>query len=131
MLILSSMETLLVECKLQSMVKLHIKANDACSNMVANILPADPPPLPSPTPGIESKGPNFRTWSCCISIMLHIKLNGIANATSCKHIFCLYTHHRPLGRSRMSTFFLKVVVLHNKVNGAQSTMQAHSVVTRT
>ena len=55
MLTLSSMENLIVECKLQSMVMLHIKANDACSNMVADILPAAPPP---PTPGIESKGQN-------------------------------------------------------------------------
>ena len=101
MLTLSSMENVIVECKLQSMVMLHIKANDACNNMVANILPADPS---SPDPGDRVKGSklNFQNM-----VMLHIKLNGIANATSCKHIFCLYTHHRPLGRSQRSTFFSK------------------------
>ena len=76
MLTLSSMENLIVECKLQSMV------------------------------------------------MLHIKLNGIANATSCKHIFCLDSYPGVDSVCKRS-FFLKVVVLHNKVNGAQSTMQAH------
>ena len=37
---------------------------------------------------------------------MHIKLNG----ASCKHIFCPYTHPRPLG-PKVKTFFLKVVKL--------------------
>ena len=34
-------------------------------------------------------------------IMLHIKLNEIANAATRKHIFCPYTHPRPLGCGQM------------------------------
>ena len=34
-------------------------------------------------------------------IMLHIKLNEIANAATRKHIFCPYTHPRPLGYGQM------------------------------
>ena len=49
-------------------VAYQIKDNHECSNMVANILPADPPP-PS-TLDMRSVGLKvnfFRTWSCCIS----------------------------------------------------------------
>ena len=42
-------------------VAYQIKGNQVCSNMVANILPADPPPPPPP----HTHTP--RTWSCCIS----------------------------------------------------------------
>ena len=37
--------------------------------------------------------------------MLHIKLNGIANAATCKHIFCSYTDPRSLGRGHRSKHF--------------------------
>ena len=48
--------------------------------------------------------------------MLHIKLN----AATCKHIFCPYTHPRPHGvRSKVKTFFLKVVMLHIKLMGTE------------
>ena len=30
-------------------------------------------------------------------VIFHIKLNGITNAATCKHIFCPNTHPRPLG----------------------------------
>ena len=61
------------------MVILHIKLNGItkCSNMVANILPADPPP---PDPGVEVqkvKIPLIKNM-----VMLHIKLKGIMNAVT-------------------------------------------------
>ena len=36
--------------------------------------------------------------------MLHIKLNGMEHRAPSKHIFCPYTHPRPLG-SMVKTFF--------------------------
>ena len=43
------------------------KGNHECSSMVANILPADPPPH-DPRDGVNRPKVNFyRTWSCCIS----------------------------------------------------------------
>ena len=52
----------------QNMVMLHIKIkeNHECSNVVANILPADPPPTYTPTLWMGSVGKNqffFSTWS--------------------------------------------------------------------
>ena len=49
-----------------------------CSNMVANILPADPPP-PHPTMGAGSKGQNQKNSEM---VLLHIKLKGITNAAT-------------------------------------------------
>ena len=47
-------------------VTYQIKENHKCSNMVANILPAD---TLDPGDGVNrSKFNFFRTWSCCISI---------------------------------------------------------------
>ena len=49
----------------------QIKENQECSNILANILPADPPPppyyhsLPDSGDGVNSFF--FRIWSCCIS----------------------------------------------------------------
>ena len=49
-------------------VAYQIKENRECSNIVANILPADPPPYPDPGDVVNrSKFNFFRTWSCCIS----------------------------------------------------------------
>ena len=45
----------------------HIKGKHECSNMVANILPAEPSSPPSPDPGVKRSKFNFsRTWSDCI-----------------------------------------------------------------
>ena len=52
-------------------VAYQIKGNQVCSNMVANILPADPPP-PPPT--------HTHTQNM---VMLHIKLKVIGNAAKC------------------------------------------------
>ena len=52
-------------------VAYQIKGNQVCSNMVANILPADPPP------------PHTHTHLPQIMVMLHIKLKVIRNAAKC------------------------------------------------
>ena len=71
-------------------VAYRIKGNDACSNMVANILPVDTPS----TPGVGSKGQNFFFLKV---VMLHIKLKGTDHRAPHKHIFCTHTHPRPPG----------------------------------
>ena len=40
-------------------------------------------------------------------VMLHITLSGITNAATRKHIFCPYTHPRPLGGDKCQTFFFE------------------------
>ena len=58
-------------------VAYQIKDNHECSNMVANILPADPPPL---DPGYEvsrSKSQLFQNM-----VMLHIKFKRITDAAT-------------------------------------------------
>ena len=52
-------------------VAYQIKGNQVCSNMVANILPADPPPPPTHTHLPQNM------------VMLHIKLKVIRNAAKC------------------------------------------------
>ena len=57
----------------QNMVMLHIqiKENHECSNVVANILPEDPPPPPTPPTmwmrSVGNKSVFFSTWSCYLS----------------------------------------------------------------
>ena len=76
-------------------VAYQIKGNDACSNIVANIFLADiPHPLMLGSKGQMQLFQNM--------IMFHIKLNAITNAATCKHIFCPYTHPRPLGWGQRS-----------------------------
>ena len=52
----------------KNMVRLHIKLNHECRNVVANILPPDPSNHKK-TLGVGSnvKINFFKTWSCCIS----------------------------------------------------------------
>ena len=55
-------------------VAYQIKADDACSNILANILPTDT----FSTQGVGSKGHHFsQTISFLKVVMLHIKLKGI------------------------------------------------------
>ena len=54
-------------------VAYQVKWNHNCSNMVANILLTDPHPLTPPLPTLGSL--NFENV-----LMMHIKLNGVANA---------------------------------------------------
>ena len=76
-------------------VAYHIKGNDACSNMVANILPADPP---NPGGGVKILFQNM--------LMLHIKLNGITYiAATCKHILSLHAPLAPGVGSNVKTIF--------------------------
>ena len=91
----------------------QIKVNDACTNMVANIFPVDTPS----TPDEGSKGKNIFFLKV---VMLHIKLKGMEHRGPYKHIFCPYTHPRPLGRRqkvKIFYFFLKVVMWHCQIKG--------------
>ena len=65
----------------------QIKGNEAYNNMLANILPLHIPL----TLGVGSKGHSF---SFLKVVMLHIKLRGMKHRTSCKQIFCHFTHPR-------------------------------------
>ena len=58
-------------------------------------------------------------------VVFHIKLKGITNAATYKHIFCPYTHPQPLGRDQRSKqyFFLKVVMLHINLKGTEHKAQ--------
>ena len=58
-------------------VAYQIKGNHECSNLEANILPADL--TPTPTLGMRSKGQNSILQNM---VMLHIKLNGSTNAAT-------------------------------------------------
>ena len=87
----------------------QIKGNDACCNMVASILPIDIP---------NGCGQKVEIQLFQKMIMLQIKL-GITNSATCKHIFCPYTHHRPLGwhqRSKQVFFESSHVAYHIKGN---------------
>ena len=74
----------------QNMVMLHTKLNGItkCSNMVANSLPSDTPPLPH-----DSRGWCQRAWCQKVRIqlqnmvMLHINLKGIMNAATRSQLF--------------------------------------------
>ena len=84
---------------------------------MANIKSTDHPPPPSIY--VADGGSNYNTQKAQRSrnvtgwdqkfkiqrfqnmIMLHIKLNEIANAATRKHIFCPYTHPRPIGCGQM------------------------------
>ena len=69
--------------------------------MEASIFTCRPPPYPRPMVwGQKVKIQLFQNM-----VMLHIKLNGHANASACKHIFCPYTHPRPLGWGQRSKQF--------------------------
>ena len=47
-----------------------------------------------------------------MSVMLHIKME-MEHRTSCKHIFCPYTHPRPLvWGPKVKMFLMKIVMLH-------------------
>ena len=68
-------------------VAYQIKGNHKCSNMVANILPADPPPPPTQPP--LPRVPNPRGWGQKVEIqlfqnmvMLHIKLKGMTHTAT-------------------------------------------------
>ena len=52
--------------------------------------------------------------------MLHIKLKGMTNAATYKHIVCPYIHPRPFGsKGQNICFFLKEVMLHIKFKGIE------------
>ena len=96
------------------MIMFHIKlkVNETCSNIVAHNLPADQP-TPIPRALVWSQKVKFQLFQNMV--MLHIKLNGIANVATCKHIILsLHTSSTPGMGLKVKTqifFFLKVVML--------------------
>ena len=84
-----------------SHVTYQINADDAGSNMVANILPTD-------TPSAQGMGQNVKLYLFLKVVMLHIKLKGIERRSPWKQICCHYTHQRPLGwDQKLICFFSK------------------------
>ena len=81
-----------------SQVAYQIEGNDACSNMIANILPVDHPP----TLGVGSKG-QTSFFSENGHVAYHIR--GMTNAATFKHVLCPLTHPRPRGRGQRSKHF--------------------------
>ena len=72
-----------------------------------------PHPLP---PGVGSKVQHFSFSEHMV--ILHIKLNGVMNAATCKHMFFPYTHPRPpeVG-SKVKYFFESYAAYQIKGNG--------------
>ena len=71
----------------------QIKENEACNNMLANILPLHPPLIP----GFGSKGHFFS--------LLKVVIYQI-NRNETKHLICPFTHPRHLdGIKRSKPFF--------------------------
>ena len=65
--------------------------------MILNSLPVN---LTDPGGGQKVKILRFKKM-----VVSHIKLKGMTNAVTCKHIYCPYTHPRPLGRGQRSNIF--------------------------
>ena len=68
---------------------------------------------PSPDPGVWGQKVKIQLFQNMV--MLHIKLKGMTNAATCKHI---YTQPDPWGGVKGQTF-LKVVMLHIKLMGME------------
>ena len=62
----------------QNMIMLHIKLKGTTSNLVANILPADPPS--SPPPPSDPRGEKGQSQLYQNTVMSHIKFKGIMKA---------------------------------------------------
>ena len=100
--------------------------------MVANILPATPPPLPSPAFTLGFQKVKIQLFKNMI--MFHIQLKGGMNAATWWQMFCLQTLLRPPpsspdpeGEVKRSKFiFQNMVMLHIKLNGSQ--MQQHGSI---
>ena len=61
-------------------------------------------------------------------VVSHIKLQEMEHGTPCTHIFCPYSHPRPLGLGqRVKLFFSEGSHVADQVkgNGAKRTTQAH------
>ena len=78
--------------------KMESRMQQNCSKQCAR---RSPPPA-CPTLGCSQKV-EFQLVQNMV--MLHIKLNGIANAATCKHICCPCTHPRPLKLDQRSNYY--------------------------
>ena len=74
------------------LVAYQIEGNHKCSNLVANISPADPPP-PHRILGIKRS--KFKLFQNVV--MLHNKLKKMEHRAPCKHVFSPYTLPQPVG----------------------------------
>ena len=63
-------------------VAYQIKGNHECSNIVANILPADQSPIPHQYTFHATLGFKFKIQLFQNIVMWHIKLKGMANAAT-------------------------------------------------
>ena len=81
-----------IEAKLKleyGLAAYQIKGIDTCNNIVANILPIDPL--------CDTGSQKVKVHFFQKMVILRTKSKGMTNARTCKHIFCPYTHPRPLG----------------------------------
>ena len=99
-------------------VAYQIKGNGACSNMVANILPA----TPTPNPGCWVKSSKFNFFQNMV--LLHIKLKGITNAVTWKQLFCPQSPHT-IKKSKFNFEEYSHVAYQIKGNDACSNMVAN------
>ena len=64
--------------------------------------------------------------------MLNIKLKGMERRTPCKHLFYLYKHPRSVGSDQnVKVLFLNVAVLHIKLKGKKTNIEAKTVTLHT
>ena len=92
-------------------VAYRIKGNNECSNMVANILPADPH-LPNPNPGMW--GQNVKIQLFQNMVLLIIKLKEMEHRAPCKaHILSLHTPPT-WNKGKINLY---VVMVHIKLRG--------------
>ena len=96
-------------------VAYHIKVDDFCSNMIANILPKDTPS----THGMGSKG---QTIYFCESSHVAYQITGNGAQSIMKvNMLSLHTQTTPGVGSKGQTIyiFVKVVMLHIKLKGME------------
>ena len=96
-------------------VAFQIYLNHECSNMVANILHADPL---SPTLEVESKGSKVNFFQKMV--MLHIKFSGITSASTGKQIFCPQQFPTPTSADfwgQKLYIFQTMIMQHIKLKG--------------
>ena len=85
-------------------VAYQIKGNHMCSNMVANILPADPPPPPPPDPGNGVNKIKIQLFQNMV--MLHIILNGLMKCSNMiANILPADPHPHPRGQKVIIQLF--------------------------
>ena len=62
--------------------------------------------------------------------MVHVKLKGMMNSATCKHIFCLFTPPRPLGEVKIISLLI-AVIFHIDSMGMEHRAQCKHIITST